>query len=122
MNMIEKEKEKLEALAAAYGVQPSYSDIWGNTNTIPTETLEHVLGAMGVDVSNPQEALQHVEHRSWNQLAPPVLVASIDQLPAEFLFQVPSNSSPGALSEKKLQVRLEITGENTPSILSLIHI
>ncbi|MDH3850940.1 MAG: 4-alpha-glucanotransferase, partial [Deltaproteobacteria bacterium] len=119
--MAETEKEKLELLAAAYGIQPSYSDIWGNTHTIPPETLEQVLGAMGVDVSNPQEALQHVEHRFWNQLAPPVLVASIDQLPSEFLFQVPSNGSPGATSEKELQVGLEIAGENTSPINHSYH-
>ena len=121
MKMAETEKEKLELLGAAYGIQPSYSDIWGNTHTIPPETLEHVLGAMGVDVSNPQEALQHVEHRFWNQLAPPVLVASIDQLPSEFLFQVPSNGSPGATSEKELQVGLEIAGENTSPINHSYH-
>jgi len=121
MKMAEKEKANLELLAAAYGIQPSYSDIWGNTHTIPTETLEQVLGAMGVDVSDPQKALQHLEHRFWNQLAPPVLVASTDQLPAEFLFQLPSNSSPGAMSEKELQVRLEITGENTSPINHSYH-
>ena len=121
MKMAEKEKEKLELLAAAYGIQPSYSDIWGNTHTIPSETLEQVLGAMGVDVSDPQKALQHLEHRFWNQLAPPVLVASIDQLPSEFLFQLPANSSPGAMSEKELQVRLEITGENTSAINHSYH-
>ncbi|NIQ89459.1 MAG: hypothetical protein GWN93_10530, partial [Deltaproteobacteria bacterium] len=120
--MAEEEKEKLEVLAAAYGIQPSYSDIWGNTKTIPPETLEQVLGAMGVDVSNPQEALQHAEHRSWNQLAPPVLVVSIDQLPADFFFHLPSNSSPGALSEKELQVRLEITGENISPINHSYHL
>jgi 4-alpha-glucanotransferase len=122
MNMTEKEKEKLEVLATAYGIQPSYSDIWGNTNTIPPETLEKVLGAVGVDVSNPQEALQHVEHRSWYQLAPPVLVVSIDQLPADFLFNLPSNSAPGAMSEKELQVRLAITGENISPINHSYHL
>ena len=122
MKMAEKEKEKLELLAAAYGIQPSYSDIWGNTKTIPPETLEQVLGAMGVDVSNPQEALQLVELSSWNQLAPPVLVVSIDQLPADFLFQVPSNSSPGTMSEQELQVWLEITGENTSPINHSYHL
>ena len=120
--MAEEEKEKFELLAAAYGIQPSYWDIWGNTKTIPVETLEQVLGAMGVDVSNPQKALQHGEHRSWNQLAPPVLVVSIDQLPADFFFHLPSSSSPGARSEKELQVRLEITGENISPINHSYHL
>ena len=114
--MTEKEKEKLDVLAAAYGIQPFYLDIWGNTNTIPQETLEQVLGAMGVDASNPQEALQHVEHRSWKQLAPPVLAVSIDELPADFLFHLPANNSPDAMSEKQLQVWLEITSENISPI------
>ncbi|MCG6945201.1 MAG: 4-alpha-glucanotransferase [Deltaproteobacteria bacterium] len=120
--MVEQEKVDIEVLATAFGIQPSYSDIWGNTYTVAPETLELLLGAMGVDVSNPREVLRDVEHRAWNQLAPPVLVVSINQLPADFLFQVPSNSSPGAVAEKKLQVRLEITGENTSPINHSYHL
>jgi 4-alpha-glucanotransferase len=122
MATAEEKKETLAQLSAAYGVLSSYFDIWGNAHTIPPETLEQVLGALEVDVSNPQEALQHLEHRFWNQLAPPVLVESTDQLPSEFLFHVPSNNYPGAMLEKELQVRLEITGENTFPINHSYHI
>jgi hypothetical protein len=121
MKMAEMEKVNLELLAAAYGIQPSYSDIWGNAHTIPPETLEQVLGALGVDVSDPHEALQRLEHHFWSQLAPPVLVESTDQLPSEFFFHVPSNNSPGVMSKKEFQVRLEIAGENSSPINHSYH-
>lgn len=121
MNMVEQEKANIELLAAAYGIQSSYSDIWGNTHTVPPETLEQLLKALGVDVSNPPEALQHLEHRFWSQLAPPALVASTNQLPGEFSFHLPSNNSTGVMAGKQFQVRLEITGEKISPINHSYH-
>ncbi|MCG6918556.1 MAG: hypothetical protein LJE89_13560, partial [Deltaproteobacteria bacterium] len=110
----EQKKESLAKLSAAYGVLTSYFDIWGQSHEIPPETLETMLAAGGVDVSRPQEALSHYENLSWTQLALPVLVASIEELPADFLFQIPASHSPEGKSHRVFQVRLEISSENTP--------
>jgi 4-alpha-glucanotransferase len=121
MTTEEDKKESLTQLSKAYGILTSYFDIWGQSHEIPPETLETMLAAAGVDVHNPREALRYYENLSWIQLASPVLVASIEKLPAEFLFQIPVSQSPEEKLRRPLQVRLEISGENTSSINHLFH-
>ena len=114
MQKEEREKENLAKLAEAYGVQSSYSDIWGNSHKIPLETLKKLLVAAGVEVSNSEKALKHFEHRSWLQLAPPVLVESIERLPTEFFFHLSLVHPREQKSDPALEVWLDITGENGP--------
>ena len=121
MNIGEQEKDELVRLAAAHGIQRSYSDIWGNVHETPLDTLEQMLVAMGVDVRPPAEALLHLEHNSWTQLAKPVLVESINQLPAELFFQVPTDGIASADSSSQFRVQLEIIGENTASLNYSYH-
>jgi 4-alpha-glucanotransferase len=121
MTTEEQKRESLAQLSAAYGVLTSYFDIWGQSHEIPPETLETMLAAAGVDVHNPQEALNHYENLSWIQLAPPVLVASIEGLPGEFFFQIPASPSSGEKFHRALQVRLKISGENTPPVNYTFH-
>ena len=116
MTTEEEKKESLAKLSAVYGVLTSYFDIWGQSHEIPPETLETMLAAAGVDVSRPQEALRYYENLSWTQLAPPVLVASTEELPADFLFQLPASHPPAGKSHRVVQVRLEISSENTPPV------
>ena len=112
----EEKRKSLAQLSAAYGVLTSYFDIWGQSHDIPPETLEILLAAAGVDVASPEEALKNYENLSWTQLAQPVLVASTEQLPAQFFFQIVASPSPVERSDGVLQVRLQISGGNTPSI------
>ncbi len=116
METEEQRRESLAQLSAAYGVLTSYFDIWGQSHEISPENLETLLVAAGVDVTSPQEALKHCENLSWTQLAQPVLVATTEPLPAELLFQIPASRSPEEKSERVLQVRLEISGENIPPV------
>lgn len=116
METAEKKKENLARLAAAYGIQCSYADIWGTDHEISQQTLEQMLATMGVEVSRPEKTLEHLEHQSWSQLAASVLVESIERLPAELLFQIPVQRLTEEKSHRMLQVRLEITGENTTPI------
>jgi 4-alpha-glucanotransferase len=118
----EQKRESLAQLSAAYGVLTSYFDIWGQSHEIPPETLETLLAAAGVDVAKPQEAMRHYENLSWTQLAPPVLVASTEGLPAEFFFQIPASHPPEEKSHRVLQVRLEISGENAPPVNQAFHL
>jgi 4-alpha-glucanotransferase len=118
----EQKRENLAQLSAAYGVLTSYYDIWGQSHEIPPETLAALLAAAGVDVTSPQEALQRYENLFWTQLAQPVLVASTEGLPDEFLFQITASRSPEAKSDRMLQVRLEISGENAPPVNHSFHL
>ena len=104
----EQEKENLAKLAAAYGFQSSYFDIWGESHKIPLETLKELLAAAGVEVSNSEKGLKHLEHRSWAELAPPVLVESIERLPVDFPFQLSRVHPPEQNPDPALQVWLEI--------------
>jgi len=117
----EQKRQSLAQLSAAYGVLTSYYDIWGQSHEIPPETLAALLAAAGVDVTSPQVALQRYENLSWTQLAQPVLVASIEGLPDEFLFQITAPRSREENSERVLQVRLEIAGENAPPVNHSFH-
>jgi 4-alpha-glucanotransferase len=117
MTTDEEKRENLAQLSAAYGVLTSYFDIWGQSHEIPPETLETLLEAAGVDVTSPQEALRQYEHLSWTQLAQPVLVASIETLPAELFFQIPVSRPLEEVKRRLLRVRLEIFGENSPAVI-----
>jgi 4-alpha-glucanotransferase len=115
MTTDEEKREILARLSAAYGVLTSYHDIWGQYHEIPSETLKSFLAAAGVEVTRPQEALKHYENLSWTQLAQPVLVASTEQTPAHFFFQIPVSRPQEENSDREFQVQLEISGENTPA-------
>ncbi|MEJ2429221.1 MAG: 4-alpha-glucanotransferase [Deltaproteobacteria bacterium] len=117
MTTEEEKRENLARLSAAYGVLTSYFDIWGQSHEVPLETLETLLEATGVDVNSPQEAFKHYENLSWTQLAQPVLVASIETLPAELFFQMPVSRRLEEIKWRFLRVRLEIFGENSPSVI-----
>jgi 4-alpha-glucanotransferase len=117
----EQRRESLAQLSAVHGLLTSYYDIWGQSHEIPLETLETMLAAAGVDVTSPQEALKQHENLSWTQLAQPVLVASTAGLPAEFLFQIAASRTPEEKSDRGLQVRLEISGENAPPVNYSFH-
>ena len=121
MNTEEQQKENLVRLAAAHGIQRSYFDIWGNVHETRMEALEQMLVAMGVDLSRPDEVLLQLENHSWIQLAEPVLVESVNQLPTELLFQIPSGKTASKHSNLRFQVQLEIAGEYTDSIKHSYH-
>jgi 4-alpha-glucanotransferase len=66
----------LRSLAAAYKVATHYDDWRGRPVDVPDSTVEAVLGAMGVDVSDPAAALQAVEDDRWRRMLPPCVVTT----------------------------------------------
>ena len=67
----------LGELAAAYGVATQYVDQAGAQVRVRRETIEAVLGALGVDTSGPVEiaaALRERHLRDWRRVMPPVFV------------------------------------------------
>jgi 4-alpha-glucanotransferase len=116
MKTDENEPEVLARLAAAYGIQCSYFDVYGNFHEMSPETIKQMLVAMGVDASRPEEALQRVKHLPWTRLAEPVLVESAGRLPSEFVLQVPASGSAATQLNRRFQVRFLVTGEDGLSI------
>lgn len=71
----------LSRLAAAYGIQPSYIDVWGKRVEPPAETQAALLRTMGVEVGSEAQiraALEEVEERQQREFAPSVLVIDAD--------------------------------------------
>lgn len=76
--------EELARLAAAYGVATSYWGQAGNYVEVPTETVEAVLRALGVDPSTPESigaALEDLRLRVWRRTLPPVFVVREGESP-----------------------------------------
>ena len=65
----------LTELAHAYDVVTEYSDWRGRPVTVPDATVASVLGAMGVDVSDPEAALAARDEEPWRRTLPACVVA-----------------------------------------------
>jgi 4-alpha-glucanotransferase len=68
----------LSELAAAYGVETSYTDWRGRPADVPPETIRAVLTALGADVSSSgavHAELDRLRHERATRLLPPALVA-----------------------------------------------
>ncbi|WP_329255565.1 4-alpha-glucanotransferase [Actinoallomurus sp. NBC_01490] len=78
----------LTALAAAYGVETSYTDWRRRPADVPPDTIRAVLTALGADVSSPaaiRSELARLDHERRTRLLPPALVA----YPGEMLAALP---------------------------------
>jgi len=114
MEKNQQQNQSLVRLAAAYGIQNSYTDIWGTVHEIPAQTLKQMLSAMGVHVNQPENTLIDLEKQSRSQLAPPVLVEFSERLPNELLFHIPVAYLSAEESHCMISVELEISGGNIP--------
>jgi 4-alpha-glucanotransferase len=76
----------LNELAAAYGVETSYTDWRRRPADVPPDTIRAVLTALGADVSSAgavRAELERLRHERETRLLPPVLVAYAgEDLPA----------------------------------------
>jgi 4-alpha-glucanotransferase len=67
----------LDRLAALHGIEPGYSDIWGQSHVTGAATRQALLAAMGVPVSTATEvsgSLDQAEAAAWREVLPPVIV------------------------------------------------
>lgn len=60
----------LVELAQAHGVATAFTDWQGTTRTASAETLEAVLGALGVDAGDPPAALRDRADEPWRRMLP----------------------------------------------------
>jgi hypothetical protein len=70
----------LEKLAARYGIEPGYHDIWGQWRAASEETLRALLRAMGVDDGDPEKALRAQDRAAWHRVVPPISVLRAREL------------------------------------------
>ncbi|MFQ5586813.1 MAG: 4-alpha-glucanotransferase [Thermodesulfobacteriota bacterium] len=81
-----------ESLAALFGIELEYTDIWGNRHVVPEKTLLTLLRAMGVDIDNPDTAeavLEDETFRLWRNRLDPVSVAGETERPIAVTLRIP---------------------------------
>lgn len=94
----------LRELAAAHGVAVEYANHAGITTTVDDDVLALVLGALGVDASDPAAAVESARLSRWRRTMPPVVA-----MRAGRAGQVWVHCPHGA--QVSLVVRLETGGE-----------
>ncbi|MEV5753435.1 4-alpha-glucanotransferase [Actinoallomurus sp. NPDC052308] len=122
--------EDLNALAAAYGVETSYTDWRGRPADVPEKTIKAVLGALGADVSSPEAVRrerERIDRERRARLLPPtaVVFAGEDLLAAddaevwvelatgEELRLVPAESAPPEVTGRPPATSAEAAGLRT---------
>lgn len=87
------ETEALARLAAAYGIEPRWHDIWGSAHQVAEATLRSLLGAMGVPASDDQQVrrslLDH-ELAIWSDSLCPALVIDESASPVRCTLRLPA--------------------------------
>jgi 4-alpha-glucanotransferase len=91
-------------LAAAHGVASEYVDHTGQVVAVADDVMGMVLGALGVDVADPEAALADAALARWRSVLPPVVAARVGH-PAEVWVHCPHGSAVQA------RVRLETGGD-----------
>jgi len=98
--------DPLERAAAAYGIEPGYTDTWGRRHQTSDEVKRAILAALGFQAASAEETERNLkEHaaREWVQALDPTLVVRDD---ADFIrLRVPADRQGDS-------VKLEIEWEN----------
>lgn len=103
----------LAQLADAHGVRTRYDGFDGGEVSVPQETLEVVLTALGADVTSEEAAQQSLTAKAdeqWTALLPPVVVTTEG---AETLIPVhiPASTEPGTAARSGITLELTVDGE-----------
>ncbi|TMH02187.1 MAG: hypothetical protein E6H67_15465, partial [Betaproteobacteria bacterium] len=70
--------DALLRLAQAYGIAPTYRDVWGTEHRVSDRTLRALLSAMAVDADTDERAERELKQREralWQRAIAPVVVA-----------------------------------------------
>ncbi len=71
----------LERAAAAYGIEPEYTDTWGHRHQTPDEVKRAILAALGFRAGSEEEIKRELEEHAaleWEQPLDPTLVVRDD--------------------------------------------
>ncbi|HEX6111021.1 MAG TPA: 4-alpha-glucanotransferase [Geminicoccaceae bacterium] len=84
--------DTIRRLGELYGIEPSYTDFWGQRRRVPAATERALLEAMGVAVGSEREVadrLREAEARPWRRMLAPVRVLAPPE-PREITFTLPA--------------------------------
>jgi 4-alpha-glucanotransferase len=87
-------REDLRRLAKLYGIEPAYTDFWGQRRRVTDATVRVLLKAMGAEVGNGEEiaaSLREAEARPWRRVLEPVQVSMASE-PLEVALSLPDRS------------------------------
>ena len=85
-------RHQLRRLGQLYGIDASYTDIWGRRHRVSAATERALLGAMGAAVGSEREiadSLREAEARPWRRMLAPVKVIAPPE-PLELTFTLPA--------------------------------
>ena len=91
------ELQALTRLAAAYGIEPQWHDIWGHAHEVSEPNLRALLAAMNVQTNDDAQAQRTLHERDsaiWREQLPPVLVVREAALPAQLVLRLPQEWTP----------------------------
>ncbi|HLS56320.1 MAG TPA: 4-alpha-glucanotransferase, partial [Zeimonas sp.] len=90
-------RQRLEWLAAAFGIDPAFEDVWGRRHEVSDAGLRALLGQLGVPADTDADidsGLARAHLRYWQRLAEPVVTLALPASTVAVLLRVP-RSSPG---------------------------
>ncbi len=89
-------RQRLEWLAAAFGVEPGFEDIWGRRHEVPDAGLRALLDQLGVPADSDADidrGLARAHVRYWRSLAEPVVVLTLPAATLAVTLRLPSRGS-----------------------------
>lgn len=111
--------EPIKQLATLVGLQDSYIDARGQTETISLSRQQAILEAMGFDISSEQNIEQHIRElteQRWSEILAPVTVCRQD-LPLQIRLQQPQQHAASQWQWRiTTEEQQELTGELTLNI------
>ncbi len=88
-------------LAECYGIEPGYTNVWGEYQETPEETLRDILRSFGhtaLDGASVEKTLREFEDRRWQRMMEPVMVVPVSECPAKVSVRMPYTDEPVRLS------------------------
>jgi (1->4)-alpha-D-glucan 1-alpha-D-glucosylmutase len=94
-------ESNLQRLAALYGIEPGYHDVWGNWKAASEHTQRTLLAAMGVEAATDEAvnaALEEYDRERWSRVVPPVTVLRRGDLARGMRIHLPESAIARTLS------------------------
>ncbi|RPH67248.1 MAG: malto-oligosyltrehalose synthase, partial [Burkholderiales bacterium] len=85
-------RQRLEWLAAAFGVEPGFEDIWGRRCEVSDTGLRALLGQLGVPADSDadiEHGLAQAHLRYWRRLADPVIALTLPATTLHVVLRLP---------------------------------
>ncbi len=113
----------LARLAALYGIEPGYHDIWGEWRATPAATQRRLLATLGVDAADEttaEAALASAQRARWERVVPAITVLRRAGLDRGMRLQLPEDAFARALAWRIVEEGGEVREERFDA-LSLVR-